>query len=151
VKNEIDKDKYIEERAKAILRQGKIGIVLSSMPTWVWHVGTIGNVQWMRSPEDLMVRTEEDPPWINSMCGDLVFTPVEAILVQGQWPSVDDSVWKMESLQTAIKVVIPRRKSKGNSVAGVLPLGWKGYTSYTLCHTSLGGVTNGRFMVEVRT
>jgi hypothetical protein len=27
---------------------------------------------------------------------------------------------------------------------------WKGYTSCTLC-TSLGGVTNGRFMVEVRT
>jgi hypothetical protein len=105
-------------------------------------VGTIGNVQWMRSPEDLMVRTEEDPPWINSMCGDLVHTPVEAILVQGQWPTVDDSLWKMEPLQTAIKVVIPRRKLKGNSVAGVLPFGWKGYTSHTLCHTSLGGVTN---------
>jgi hypothetical protein len=153
VKNEIDEDKYIGERAEALLRQGKlkIGIVSSSMPTWVWHVGTIGKVQWMRSPEDLMGRIEEDPPWINSMCGDSVLTPVEAILVQGQWPLVDNSLWKMESLHTAIKVVIPRRKSKGNSAAGVLPVGWKGYTSYTLCHTSLGGVTNGRFLVEVRT
>jgi hypothetical protein len=142
VKNEIDEDKYIEERVEAILRQGalKIGIVSSSMPTWVWHVGTIGKVQWMRSPEDLMGRIEEDR-----------LTPVEATLVQGQWPLVDNSVWKMESLHTAIKVVIPRRKSKVNSAAGVLPVGWKGYTSYTLCHTSLGGVANGRFLVEVRT
>jgi hypothetical protein len=95
-----------------------------------------------------MVRMEENPPWINSMCGNSGLTLVEAILVQGQWPMVDGSLWKMESLDTAIKVVIPRRK--GNSVAGLLPLGWKGYTSYTLCHTSLEGITNGRFMVEVR-
>jgi hypothetical protein len=79
----------------------------------VWHVGTIGNVQWMRSPEDLLSRNDDNPLWINTRDGNAELTDVDAIAVQGQWSSLEDGLWKMDSLQTAIKVFAPRRNQLG--------------------------------------
>ena len=105
----------------------------------------------MLSPEDLMERTAEDPPWINSTAERSGMVAVEAILIQGQWPGVNDNLWRMESLHTAVKVVLARQNKSGKPVAGEMPEGWTGYTSYTLLHDKVGGVTNGKFLVEVRT
>jgi hypothetical protein len=148
----LEEDKYIAERAETILKKGemKLGIVSSSRPTWVWHVGTLGTVVWMRSPEDLFVRNTEDPPWRKEQGEQSELSDVDAILVQGNWPELEDPIWKMQTLQVAIKVVVSRRKPGGKSTSQSLPEGWTSYQSYKLCHTELGGVTNGRFTVEVR-
>ena len=105
----------------------------------------------MLSPEDLMERTAEDPPWINSTAERSGMVAVEAILIQGQWPGVNNNLWRMESLHTAVKVVLARQNKSGKPVAGEMPEGWTGYTSYTLLHDKVGGVTNGKFPVEVQT
>ena len=105
----------------------------------------------MLSPEDLMERTAEDPPWINSTAERSGMVAVEAILIQGQWPGVNNNLWRMEFLHTAVKVVLARQNKSGKPVAGEMPEGWTGYTSYTLLHDKVGGVTNGKFPVEVQT
>ncbi|OEU18475.1 hypothetical protein FRACYDRAFT_236751 [Fragilariopsis cylindrus CCMP1102] len=115
----------------------------------MWHVGAIGSVQWMRSPKQPRGCTKHDPPWIGDAKEGKGMTDVEAILVQGSWPAIDDPIWSMASLTVAVRVhVKQRRRSKKAKVT--LPDGWVEKCTYSIHHHEVGGVTDGEFQVEIR-
>ena len=147
----VEGDNYIAERAEVSLIKAtvKLGIISNRYSTWMWHVGAIGSVQWMRSPKQPRGCTKHDPPWIGDAKEGKGMTDVEAILVQGSWPAIDDPIWSMASLTVAVRVhVKQRRRSKKAKVT--LPDGWVEKCTYSIHHHEVGGVTDGEFQVEIR-
>ena len=134
----VEGDNYIAERAEVSLIKAtvKLGIISNRYSTWMWHVGAIGSVQWMRSPKQPRGCTKHDPPWIGDAMEGKGMTDVEAILVQGSWPAIDDPIWSMASLTVAVRVhVKQRRRSKKAKVT--LPDGWVEKCTYSIHHLSL--------------
>ena len=110
----------------------------------------------MVSQHDLPVRAAEDPPWISHSSSLLCREYVEVILVDGNLPAPNHLVWSLQSL--CVAVLIPpwlirgnkRRKRNWETFAVAMPTGWSTVETYVIQHEQVGGVTNGRFTVEVR-
>jgi len=128
----------------------KVGVISDYHPTWMWHIGAIGKVQWTRSPRIPMAAMDRDPSWKDSTKCDHELTDVEAIVVQGSWPAVEDSVWRLTSLSVAVRVQMKQRR-RGKKSRPTLPDGWIEKHRYSIFHHEVGGVTNGEFQVDIWT
>ena len=72
----------------------------------------------MISQHDLPVRAAEDPLWIPRSSLSLCLENVEVILVDGEWPDPNHTVWKLKSLQVTVCITswthakVNRKKKK---------------------------------------
>ena len=57
-------------------------------PTWAWYVGALGKIMWIKSKKDLPARLPSDPDWY-SLSNSAALEPVEILLLQGSWDSLD--------------------------------------------------------------
>jgi hypothetical protein len=128
----------------------KIGVISDQHPTWLWHIGMIGQVQWTRSPTQPMGGSEQHPPWIGSAGREQTLSEVEAVLVQGNWPPPEDQVWRLGTLTVAVRIQMKQRRRR-KKLRSTLPEGWLEKHKYVLFHHEVGGVTNGEFQVEIWT
>jgi hypothetical protein len=91
-----------------------------------------------------------DPPWIDASICEQPLSRIEALIIQGSWPPIEDSVWKIDTLIVAVWVQMKQGR-RGKRVKISQPDGWKETHSYSILHHEVGGVTNGEFQVEIWT
>jgi hypothetical protein len=139
----LEEDRFIAEQAEVVLTKAtvKIGVISDQHPTWLWHIGPIGQVQWNRSPTQPMGGLEQDPPWIGSSGREQSLLEVEAILVQGNWPPPEDQVWRLGTLTVTVRIQMKQRRRR-KKLRLTLPEGWLEKHKYVLFHHEVGGVTN---------
>jgi hypothetical protein len=150
--NLLEEDRYIFEQAEVVLVKAtvKIGVISSHTPTWLWHIGTIGQVQWTQSPVRPIGGSDLDPPWIDASICEQPLSRIEALIIQGSWPPIEDSVWKIDTLTVAVRIRMKQRRRR-KKLKISRPEGWKETHSYSILHHEVGGVTNGEFQVEIWT
>ena len=113
---------------------------------------------WIKSKKDLPARLPSDPDWY-SLSNSAALEPVEILLLQGSWDSLDQRLCA-NGTRLILRCVESRaRGSKGAKRAKLnanaahayitdnLPADWEAGT-FNLAHKILGGATNGRFQVE---
>ena len=152
----------VRDRAVVVVRKGArtIGIQAEELPTWCWYVGCLGQMKWVISSKDIPARLPSDPVWYPTGTDPAVLDPVEILLLQGQWDSLDHRILNNGHTRLILRCVESRaRGSKGakrvkpnTNASGVhitnnLPVNWEAGT-FQLAHKFLGGATNGRFQVE---
>ena len=151
----------VEGKAVVVVRRGtsSIGIQAEGIPTWGWYVGCLGEIKWMMSSKDIPARLPSDAPWVPLGTDPAVLDPVEILLLQGPWNSVDHRIYANGHIRLVLRCVEARaRGSRGakrvkstnasnSHVTDNLPANWEAGT-FQLAHKFLGGATNGRFQVE---
>ena len=143
------------------VRKGRttIGIVAEEVPTWAWYVGALGEIMWVMSKKDIPGRIPSDPTWQPLSANPAVQVPVEIVLIQGSWDSLDQNLFVNGTRLILRCVESSARGSKGakrvktntnashSYITDNLPADWEAGT-FNLAHKILGGATNGRFQVE---
>ena len=160
----LKEDCYIQERVERTIakRDTPIGIVAHSYGTAAWQLGSLGSVKWIVSPYNLPARSLDDPPWFPTTKA-LPSVDVSVVLIQGLRSLLDDRFWDAPTLQIVVAVhPIPKKKWKKCSrkrkrkrnqpdAQEELPDGWVQSTRKVVQHDEVGGVTDGRFVIDVCT
>ena len=103
----------------------------------------------MRSGRDLPGRQENDPPWFSTENQLGTLGDIEVLFVQDAWPAGEDSIWAMTCLKVAVRIThLKSRRRKRQKLS--FPARWESCYQYDVSHHDVGGVTDGRFHVEVR-
>jgi hypothetical protein len=103
----------------------------------------------MRSPTRLTGRMDHDPAWIDATSREQDIPEVDVIVIHGEWPSPEDPVWSLTTLSVAVRIQMKQRR-RTKKLKVTLAEGWRHEHAYVIQHDEVGGVTNGKFQVDIR-
>eukprot|EP00536_Pseudo-nitzschia_multiseries_P003137 jgi/Psemu1/7032/gm1.7032_g len=81
-------------------------VVSETYPSWLWYLGLCATALWLNSQFDIPGRGPEDPLLTKVVVGTptMDLPPVEVILLQGKWNSIQKTMWEWDELHMVMKI-----------------------------------------------